>query len=111
MVVAYKVSTPTYVVLKRIIRTRFVTLFNIAADRAIAPEFIQRDCTGPKLAAALGERLHDPALRERQRVDQFAALDLMGRGGPDTPEAAAEAVLRLLSERGVPGVSPALPSA
>jgi lipid-A-disaccharide synthase len=94
MVVAYRLGALTHALLKRTIRTRYVTLFNIAADEEIAPELIQRNCTGPKLAAALASRLGDPALRERQREAQFAALDRMGRGGPDPAEVAASAVLR-----------------
>ncbi|MBW3617486.1 MAG: lipid-A-disaccharide synthase [Proteobacteria bacterium] len=100
MVVAYRLGALTHVVLKRIIRTELVTLFNIAAGREVAPELIQNECTGPKLAAALQARLGDGALRESQRQAQWAALDLMGRGGQDPSEAAAEAVLKLMAERG-----------
>lgn len=99
MVVGYKLGRLTYAVLKRILRTPYATLFNIAAEREVAPELIQADCTGPKLAAELGRRLDDPALRALQRAEQFEALDRMGRGGPDPSEAAADAVLRLLQER------------
>ena len=99
MVVAYRLGTLTHLVLKRIIRTKLVTLFNIAAGREIAPEFIQGECTGPKLADAVEARLRDVALRESQRQAQWAALDLMGRGGPDPSEAAADALLKLLAER------------
>jgi lipid-A-disaccharide synthase len=98
MVVAYKVAPLTAVIARMIIKTRWATLFNIAAGRTIAPELIQGDCTGPRLAAALGERLDDPALRARQRSEQFAALELLGRGGPDPSEAAADAVMRVLAE-------------
>jgi lipid-A-disaccharide synthase len=97
MVVAYRVGPLTYRVLKRLVTTRFITLFNIAADRAVAPEFIQGDCTGGTLAAALAERLDDPALRNRQIADQFAALQAMGRDPALVPaERAAEAVLAAL---------------
>ena len=99
MVVGYKLGALTYAILKRILRTPYATLFNIAAGREIAPELIQVDCTGPKLGAELARRLRDPALRERQRAEQFAALDRMGRGGPDPSEAAADAIVRLLAER------------
>jgi lipid-A-disaccharide synthase len=101
MVVAYRLGALTHFVLKRIIRTRLVTLFNIAADREVAPELIQDACTGPRLAAAVQARLDDPALRDSQRQAQWAALDLMGRGGSDPSEAAADAVLKLVSERGL----------
>jgi lipid-A-disaccharide synthase len=75
-------------------------LLNIAAGRPVAPEMIQGDCNGPALAAVLAERLDDPALRERQVAAQYAALDKMGRGGPDPSEAAADSVLKLLDEQG-----------
>lgn len=99
MVVAYKVGAITYTLLKPLIRTPYITLLNIAAGEAVAPEMIQRDCNGPALAAVLADRLDDPALRERQVAAQYAALDKMGRGQPDPSEAAAEAVLKVLGRQ------------
>lgn len=99
MVVAYKVGAITYTLLKPLIRTPYITLLNIAAGEAVAPEMIQRGCNGPALAAVLAERLDDPALRERQVAAQFAALDKMGRGQPDPSEAAAAAVLKVLGRQ------------
>lgn len=89
MVVAYRVGPLTYRVLKRLVRTRYITLLNIAADCAVAPEFIQGDCTGERLAMALSERLDDPALRRRQVEAQFAGLQQMGRD-PDLVPAERE---------------------
>jgi lipid-A-disaccharide synthase len=99
MVVAYRLGPVTYAILKRMIRTPWVTLFNIAARDFVAPEMIQDDCTGPKLAAEVARRLDDPDLRRRQVARQFQALDRMGRGGPDPSEAAADAVLALVARR------------
>jgi lipid-A-disaccharide synthase len=97
MVVAYKVSALTALLIRMVIKTRFVTLFNIAADRAIAPELIQDGCTGPNLAKALAARLDDEAVRLRQIEEQTAALALMGpRDGPDPSERAADAVVGLM---------------
>jgi lipid-A-disaccharide synthase len=93
MVVGYRIGALTYFLLKRLIRTPWITLFNIAAGRFVAPEFVQHECTGENLARAIAERLDDPALRARQIAEQNAALETMGRGGPDPSEAAAEAVL------------------
>jgi lipid-A-disaccharide synthase len=101
MVVAYRTGEVGYQVLRQLVRLRFLTLFNIAADEAIAPEFIQHDCTGPKLAKALAARLDDPALRARQIAAQSAILEKMGRGGPDPAEVAADVVLKVLRERGL----------
>ena len=100
MVVAYRVGAVTYQILKRIVRTRFITLFNIAADRAVAPELIQHDCTGPALAREVGRLLDDPELRASQREAQFAALDRLGRGGGDPAERSADVVIDLLNARG-----------
>lgn len=97
MVVAYRVGPLTYRVLKRLVTTRFITLFNIAADEAVAPELIQEDCTGEKLAAELARRLDDPALRARQIAAQDAALEKMGRDPTLAPaERAADAVMDVL---------------
>ena len=99
MVVAYRVGPLTYRVLKRLVTTRFITLFNIAADEAVAPEFIQDACTGERLAAALAERLDNPRLRRIQIQAQFDALDAMGRDPSLVPaERASDAVLAVLQK-------------
>lgn len=96
MVVGYRIGPATYAILKRLVRTRFATLFNIAADAEVAPELLQHDCNGPALAAEVARRLDDETLRRAQIRAQYAALDKMGRGGPDPDDAAAAAVLRVL---------------
>jgi lipid-A-disaccharide synthase len=99
MVVGYRLGPVTAMILRRLIRTPYVTLFNIAAQAFVAPELIQEHCNGPELAAEVAKRLDDPQLRAAQAAAQSAALDKMGRGGPDPSEAAADAVLRILEER------------
>jgi lipid-A-disaccharide synthase len=95
MVVGYRLGALTYALLKLLIRTKYVTLFNVAAQDFIAPEMIQGECNGSALAREVAMRLDDPALRARQVERQDGALVRMGRGGPDPSEAAADAVLRL----------------
>jgi lipid-A-disaccharide synthase len=99
MVVGYRLGPVTHALLKRLIRTKYVTLFNIAAGDFVAPELIQDRCNGPELAAEVARRLDDPALRAAQAAAQSAALDKMGRGGPDPSEAAAAAVLKIVESR------------
>ena len=102
MVIAYRLSSLTYVLLRLAVRTRWITLFNIAAGRAIAPELIQHHCNGAELAAALAARLDDEALRLKQIADQTDALGKMGEiGGPDPSERAAEVVIAIAE--GQPG--------
>lgn len=101
MVVAYRIGAASYAILKLIFKSPWVTMFNIAAKDFVAPEFLQAECTPDRLAAAVAERLDDPALRARQTAAQNAALEVMGRGGPDPSEKAADTLLALLAERSV----------
>lgn len=96
MVVAYKLGPLTYMAAVHLIRTPWITLFNIAARDRIAPEFVQGDANPQTLARSVAERLDDPVLRERQVERQNAALDLMGRGVGDPSERAADALLALV---------------
>jgi lipid-A-disaccharide synthase len=99
MVIAYKIDGLSYVLMKNLVTAKHITLFNIAADERIAPEFIQNDATPEKLAEAVGRLLSDPQAAAEQAAHQTAALDLMGRGGPDPSELAADAVLRVIASR------------
>ncbi|MBA4011899.1 MAG: lipid-A-disaccharide synthase [Phenylobacterium sp.] len=99
IVVGYRLGAMTHAILKRLIRTPYITLFNIAAKDFVAPELVQDDCNGPALAREVALRLDDPALRERQAQAQTAALQKMGRGGADPSDVAAEAVLMVLGAR------------
>ncbi|HEX3364928.1 MAG TPA: lipid-A-disaccharide synthase [Phenylobacterium sp.] len=100
MVIGYRLGPVTaWIVQKLLLRTKWVTLFNIAARDFVAPELIQKYCTGEILAREVALRLDDKTLRDRQTAAQYAALDKMGRGGPDPSEAAADAVLKIVAER------------
>jgi len=101
MVVGYRLGALTHAILKRLITTPFITLFNIAAGREVARELVQDRCTGPALAAATALLLDDPERRAAQIEDQAAALDAMGRRDISDPaERAADAVIDVLKGRG-----------
>lgn len=99
MVVGYRLGNLTHAILRHLIRTPYITLFNIAAKAFVAPELVQDDCNGPALAREVARRLDDPALRKSQAEAQSAALLKMGRGGPDPSEVAADTILRVVAER------------
>jgi lipid-A-disaccharide synthase len=101
MVVAYRIASDLiFAMMRTIVRIPYACLLNIAEGRMIAPELIQTDCTGPRLAEAVGQRLDDPQLRARQVAEQDAALDKLGpRGGPDPSERASDAVIAILDGR------------
>lgn len=93
MVIAYRLGGLSYALTKPLMTAKHITLFNIAADDRIAPEFLQDAATPEALAAAVAQRLDDPALRADQIARQNRALDLMGRDRPDPSGAAADVVL------------------
>ncbi len=99
MVIGYRFGALSYAIMKPFFTGKFATLFNTAADEMIAPELIQNDATGEKLAAAVARLLADPAAREEQARRQTAALDLMGREGRDPSEIAADAVLSVIEAK------------
>jgi len=100
MVVGYRLGPLTYRVLKRLVTAPYITLFNIAAGRMVAPELVQDACNGPALAAAVAPLLDDPVRRAGQAAAQRAALDRMGRGQGDPAGKAADAVIEFLKQKG-----------
>jgi lipid-A-disaccharide synthase len=101
MVVGYRLGALTHAILKRLITTRYITLFNIAVGREVAPELVQDRCTSLALASAAAMLLDDPERRARQIAAQNAALDAMGRNEIGDPaERAADAVIKILKGRG-----------
>lgn len=99
MVIAYKIDGLSYLLVKNLVTAKHITLFNIAADDRIASEFIQNEATPEKLTEAVGHLLADTRAATDQAARQMAALDLMGRGGPDPSELAADAVLRVIAAK------------
>jgi lipid-A-disaccharide synthase len=99
MVIGYRFQPLSYAIMRPFFTGKYATLFNHAADEEIARELIQKDATPEAFAAEAGRLLDDPAARADQAARQTAALDLMGRGGRDPSEIAAEAVLRVIVER------------
>lgn len=96
MVIAYKLEPLTWWIYSRISTLKHATMFSIMAEKRIAPEFLQDDCTPENLLKAVHERLDDKALRDKQIAEQFHGLDIMGRGGRAPAELAAKAVLEYL---------------
>ena len=103
MVVAYRLGALTWAIGKRIVRTPYATLLNIAAGEMIVPELIQDACTGPAIAEQLSALLDDAGLRARRTAVQAAALERLGRGVGPAVELAAEAVIRIASAALVDG--------
>ena len=84
MVVAYKVSRIEEAVARRLIQVPTIVLPNLILGRNAMPEFIQAECTAPRLAEAVAPLLAGEPAREAQ-VDALARIDSLMRLPDDEP--------------------------
>jgi lipid-A-disaccharide synthase len=96
-VIAYKVNRISYVIAKRLQVGKYVGLPNVILDRPLMPELLQHDCTPERLAAELDRLLDDPAARAAQREGGSEIRRLLSPVGKTPSEAAADAVLKVLT--------------
>jgi lipid-A-disaccharide synthase len=67
LVTFYKVNALSWILGRWLVRAPFLSMVNLVAGRMIAPELIQSDMTGEKLAAEAGKLLDDPVAMETMR--------------------------------------------
>ena len=79
-VVGYKLNTLTYLVAKHLFKPNYISMVNIAADQALMPEFVQKDCEGANLAAAATIYLQDKQVRDQASQALKAAVLQMKAG-------------------------------
>ena len=92
MVVAYKVAPLTYLILKRLVSSAYISLPNLLAERLLVPELIQDAATSEALAQALAPLLNDGEV-------QTEGFDVIHRAlRRDASAQAAEAVLKLVGQ-------------
>jgi len=97
MVVAYRMSAPTYWLAKRLVEVPYIALPNLLAGRALVPELIQHGASPENLGAELLRWLDEP-----ERVEEVC-LSFAEIGGTlkyRADQRAAEAVLELLGDAG-----------
>jgi lipid-A-disaccharide synthase len=92
MVAAYKVSLLEELIGRTFIRVQSYILANLVLGENVVPEFLQRDCTPERLAAALVPLLSDTPERRRQ-IEAFARLDMIMDIDKTAPSDRAAAVV------------------
>lgn len=93
MVVAYRMSALTYFIAQRLIKTPYIALPNLLANKKLVPEFIQHAATAENLGAALLNYLENPQLTANLRAE-FTNLHQQMRG--DASARAAHFIMELL---------------
>jgi lipid-A-disaccharide synthase len=95
MAAAYKVPLLEELIARLLVSAQSVILANLVLGENIVPEFLQRDCTAERLAAALLPLLRDTPERRRQ-TEAFARLDAIMETATAVPsDRAATLVLKL----------------
>ncbi|GLZ87057.1 lipid-A-disaccharide synthase [Metapseudomonas resinovorans] len=90
MVVAYKVAPLTYRILKRLVKSPYVSLPNLLAQRLLVPELLQDAATPEALAQAISPLLDDGEV-------QTHGFDVIHRAlRQDASREAADAILQLI---------------
>ncbi len=92
MAAAYKVPFIEELVGRLLITAPSAILANLVLGENVVPEFLQRDCTPEKLAAALLPLLADTPQRRRQ-VEAFGRLDRLMEIGQASPSDRAASIV------------------
>ncbi len=69
LVIVYRASSLNWLLFRPLINLPFIGMPNLIAGREIAPELLQNDLTGMRLAALLAEMLEDEARLAQQRIE------------------------------------------
>lgn len=95
MVIGHRISPTTYRIVKAfgLLKSRFVSLPNVLANRALVPECLQDDCTPERLSAELLRWLRDPSVFATIEPEFFRLHEALRR---DASHQAALAVAELL---------------
>ena len=94
MVVVYRMSWPTYLAARCVVRVEHIAMANLIAGRAVVPECVQRQATPSRIARELVNVLRSP---ERRAAMQEALRKVKAELGPvGSVDRAAQAVLEEL---------------
>jgi lipid-A-disaccharide synthase len=95
-VVCYKGSPISYQIAKRLVRVPYISLVNLIMDREVVRELIQDDMNAEQITRELSAILLDGPRREQMAADYAALRALLAAGG-HASGAAADSILRLVS--------------
>ena len=96
MVVAYRMHSLTFWMVRALINVNFVSLPNLLAGRVLVPEYFQSDCRAEVLGPAVQYWLDNPD-KAQSLSNHFADLHLSLQQAEET---AAQAVLKLIVNSG-----------
>jgi lipid-A-disaccharide synthase len=98
MIVVYRLSPLTALLAKPLVKTKFFSMVNLIAGRAVVPELIQDDFTPSRVAEEAGKLLASSSDARKRLEEMRSGLDEVQRllGPPGAVERAADAIAGLL---------------
>ncbi len=81
MVVIYRMAPLSYAIVSRLIRTRWVSLVNIVAQRNVVPELLQNEVNADSICTALTPLLSDTSERRAMLDGLQQVRESLGEGG------------------------------
>lgn len=95
MIVIYRVSFPTYIFARAVVRTQWISLVNIVAGKTVVPELLQNAATPDKIAMEALRLLRTPAALKEMRAEFTRIKGIFGP--PGCARRAAERIIGFLS--------------
>ncbi len=97
VVTFYRVNELSWLLGRWLVRAPFLSMVNLVAGRRVAPELIQGEMTGERIAAEAIRLLDDETAREEMRAGLAEVKAKLASGG-DPMETAAEWIEKVFSE-------------
>lgn len=80
-VVCYKGSSVSYMIAKRLIKVKYISLVNLIMDQEVVKELIQHDCTAQNIKAELDQLIEDENYRTELLGKYDQLQEILGGGG------------------------------
>jgi lipid-A-disaccharide synthase len=94
--IVYRTGRVNYAIARRLVRVPSIGLANLVSGTRAAPELIQGEVNGPRIARELARLLNDEGAREAQ-LRAFASIPER-LGGPGAADRAAEALMEFVAK-------------
>jgi lipid-A-disaccharide synthase len=105
MVTFYKVTAPSWVAGKLLVRVPFYSMVNLIAGRAVVPELMQGQMTGEAIAREARKLLGDERARGEMKTGLAEVREKLSHRGGRAPAALAAAIIQEVLEGQVAHVS------
>jgi lipid-A-disaccharide synthase len=98
MVIVYRGSELNWRLIRPLIKLDTFGMVNLIAGRRIAPELMQQDVTGEKIAREVGQILGDPSRLAQMKRDLAIVRERLESGNGSASERAAATVMQLIAD-------------